>query len=262
VTAVGVGQPSAADHLAILGEAMHRTAVTIAALLLVTATTPVLAGGGPPKLANIEVGPYLIALYNDSPDLVTGSNTLTVKVPDLAAEHAVRLELAGPNGEHLAVPLRPVIVLDQVDDGEHSHADEQADAHGAPAAAPSVGNNVAHGPTEAHEAVGHEQAPADPHAAHGVAAPANHEPSEPPHRESETYLARGSVSIPSTGRWTARIVVRDPHGAESVGETPVTVAQGGPSRLYLGFTGTLIFGSMLFGMIRRRRGPSRAAVAR
>ena len=43
---------------------------------------------GEPKLANIEAGPYLAGLYNDSPELATGSNVLTVKIPGLSAEHS------------------------------------------------------------------------------------------------------------------------------------------------------------------------------
>ena len=127
----------------------------------------------------------------------------------------------------------------------------------------TVASHDAHGSSDARgAAVGHAPATADPRAAQGGVAPVTHEPAEAAHSQSETYLARGSVSLPSTGRWTARLVVRDPHGGETIGEVPVQVVQGGPSRLYLGFTGTLIFGSMLFGMIRRRRGSARAAVAR
>ena len=70
------------------------------------------------------------------------------------------------------------------------------------------------------------------------------------------YMARGSVSVPSKGTWTARLSIRDAHGDEMIGETQVEVTEGGPNRLYLGFTGSLIFGSMLFGLIQRRR-PSR-----
>lgn len=45
---------------------MRRTAVAIAALLLASAAPSVLASGGPPKLANIEAGPFVAPLYNDS----------------------------------------------------------------------------------------------------------------------------------------------------------------------------------------------------
>ena len=242
---------------------MRRAAVAIAALLLASTATPVLASGGQTKLANVEAGPYLAALYNDSPDLATGSNVLTVKVPSLSPEHVLRLDLIGPNREQIAVPLRPVIVLDEVDDGEHSHADGQADPHAAPVAVTTVASHDAHGPADDHGATAtHSPAPADAHGGHGSTAPATHEPPESVQARSETYLARGTVSLPSAGAWTVRLVVLDPHGVETAGETPVKAIQGGPSRLYLGFTGTLIFGSMLFGMIQRRRQPARAAVAR
>lgn len=78
---------------------------------------------------------------------------------------------------------------------------------------------------------------------------------------TETYLARGSVSLPTTGTWTAHLVIRDSHGDTVAGEVPLAVFEGGPSTLYLGFTGSLIFGSMLFGLVLRRQ-KGRAPITR
>ncbi|MCC7368751.1 MAG: hypothetical protein IT306_10035 [Chloroflexi bacterium] len=296
---------------------MRRTAVAVAALLLAAGTTPALAGGGLPKVASIEVGPHRAAVHNDSPSLLTGSNTLTVEIGDLTADHRVSLMLIGPRGEQIAVPLGPVIVLDgpggghgggeaSAPNGEDNHASVPADDHAAAPAASSAKADThgtvardAHGAAESHgtsvtapaardsqgapvqaklatavDSHAASPAAADPHGAgtqdghattasspspatgHDEAGPAAADADHG--HETQEYMARGAVSLPSTGTWTARLVIRDAHGEEMVGEAPVQVEQGGPNRLYLGVSGSLIFGSMLFGMIQRRREPTRS----
>ena len=293
---------------------MRRIAVAFAALLLAAGTTPALAGGGLPKVTSIEVGPHRASIHNDSPSVLTSSNTLTVEIADLTADHRVSLTLVGPNGERIAVPLSAVAVLDGPDGGhgggEDSHAagpaddhaatsDGQADkpgdhgaaakdphgaadSHGTTAVAPAAKDNhgVPSAPVQAKlapaaDSHGASAGVADPHGSaakddHGSLATApsttdGHDEALPgvadvAHGDkTEAYLARGSVSVPTTGDWTARLTIRDPHGEEMVGEAPVLVVEGGPSKLYLSFTGSLIFGSMLFGLVLRRR-KSRAPI--
>ncbi|MCC6178474.1 MAG: hypothetical protein IT305_24475, partial [Chloroflexi bacterium] len=293
---------------------MRRIAVALAALVLAAGASPVLAGGGTPKLTNIDAGPHLAELSNDSPSLMTGSNTLTVQIRDLPADHAVLLTLEGPNGGHVAVPLTRVTVLGDLEDDHHSHAEDgddhsstPADAHAAPVAAhvqqptgdsqgattvspqvatdshasmtgaamaahdghgtpatpaparpaPVADTHAATQPADAQAApmAGHSMQPADNHAIADVHATDEHgaQTAQGHNEDTGLYLARGSVSLPSTGTWVARLVIRDPHGDEVFGETPLAVTEGGPSKVYLGFTGSLIFGSMLFGLIQRRR---------
>ena len=292
---------------------MSRIAVALAALLLAAGASPVLAGGGTPKLVNIDAGPHLAELSNDSPSLMTGSNTLTVQIRDLPADHTVLLALEGPNGARVAVPLTRVIVLGDLEDDHHSHAEDGDDHSSTPSdahAAPVEGNvqpttSDPHGgmtmspmaadghasmtgaATSAHDSHGAPATPAPPKPApiadahagvqpadsrgaatsgHGTKPSDDHaiadacgtdehgvNTTQTPGQATETYLARGTVSLPSTGTWNARLVIRDPDGEEVVGEMPITVTEGGPSKLYLGFTGSLIFGSMLFGLIQRRR---------
>lgn len=292
---------------------MRRIAVALAVLLLAAGASPVLAGGGTPKLGNIDAGPHLAELSNDSPSLMTGSNTLTVQIRDLPADHTVLLALEGPNGARVAVPLTRVIVLGDLEDDHHSHdesgddhsstppdahtapaganvqpstsdphggmtmspmaADGHAsmtgaavaahDGHGTPATpaparpAPVADTHAAIQPADLHGAAmsRHGTKPTDDHAVSDAHGSDGHgiDTTQTPGQTSETYLARGTVSLPSTGSWNARLVIRDPAGEEVVGETPIIVTEGGPSTLYLGFTGSLIFGSMLFGLIQRRR---------
>jgi hypothetical protein len=73
--------------------------------------TTALASGGLPKLADLQAGPYDIALHNDSPSLVVGRNVLTLEVPSEAASKDVRLSLVSANGETVAVSLRTVTVI-------------------------------------------------------------------------------------------------------------------------------------------------------
>ena len=273
---------------------MRRIAIAIAALLLAAGSSPVMAGGGVPKLANVDAGPHTAEIFNDSPSVLTGANTVTVKIRELSADHTVQLELIGPNGEHVQVRIARVILLDPLDDDEHSHAEDvdddgaKSDGHAAKsgdhAAKPDDHNTVArdtHGVINSHgEPVAPVQAKVAPVAdAHGgrpasvnlhsagvkgdhgsatsvASAAAAHDEAQADDGhgdKTEAYVARGSVSVPSTGLWTARLSIRDEHGEEMVGETQVQVSEGGPNRLYLGFTGGLIFGSMLFGLIQRRR---------
>jgi hypothetical protein len=69
----------------------------------------------------------------------------------------------------------------------------------------------------------------------------------------ESYLARGQANLPSTGRWIAHLSMRGQRGEIFTGQAPLEVVEGGPNRLYLGATGLLMGGSLLFGLIQRRR---------
>ena len=107
---------------------MRRFVLPVAVVLAVAGAAPAFADGGLPELANLHVGSFTAALHNDSPTLVTGSNSLTVEVPALPDRHAVSLSLSGPHGQRLDVPLRAVQVLDGAADEHsgHTHAHDMA----------------------------------------------------------------------------------------------------------------------------------------
>ncbi len=76
------------------------------------------------------------------------------------------------------------------------------------------------------------------------------------------YLARGTASLGTAGLWQARLVVAGPGQERYAAQTIVEVRPGGPNRLYLAGTGSVIGGFLLFGIVQRRRQASSAGKAR
>src|SRR5919201_1438151 len=113
---------------------MRRFVLPVAVVLAVAGAAPAFADGGLPELANLQVGSFSATLHNDSPTLVTGSNSLTIEVPALPDRHTVNLSLSGPHGQHLDVPLRPLQVIGAPADEHGGHTDAPAVVPGAAAA--------------------------------------------------------------------------------------------------------------------------------
>jgi len=67
-----------------------------------------------------------------------------------------------------------------------------------------------------------------------------------------SFDARGKAVINTPGTWTIAVDITG-HGGTQSAQTSVDVVRGGPSRLYLGFTGLLIGGSITYGVAQRRR---------
>jgi hypothetical protein len=206
---------------------MRQLALPAAALLVAASTTVASAGAGLPKVAEVQAGPYRAALHNDSPAVRKGGNTLTVEIPSLPPGQIVALQLRSSGGQLLRVPLVPLVQL-QGDVSGHdasAAAGELDDHHGA-----------AHG-TDQMSGYGEATAP---------------------------YMARGRVSVPTTGTWEAQLTIRDGHGdgldgsSEAMyGHADLDVVEGGPNPWYLGATGSLMGGALLFGAVQRRRGARR-----
>jgi hypothetical protein len=220
---------------------MHRTVPLLAAALSFAVAVPAMASGGLPLLSSIEAGPYSIALYNDSPTLVTGRNVLTLEIPAAADSARVQFELVASGGQSFPVRLRPVSVLG----GGGSTANDMAgmaDMPGMPA------NSAPDG----HSAGGHSPAGTSESAAPGAA----------PHASAaEGTLLRGAVDLPTAGNWTARLSVVGPAGEAYTVETALNAEYGGPNRLYLLVTGSLMAAVVVFGTVMRRLHRSQAVAA-
>ena len=67
------------------------------------------------------------------------------------------------------------------------------------------------------------------------------------------FLLRGTAELPKTGPWRARVEVTDTTGTVQSAEQELRAIDGGPNRVYLAATGTLIGGALVFGVIARRR---------
>jgi hypothetical protein len=67
------------------------------------------------------------------------------------------------------------------------------------------------------------------------------------------YLLRGTANLPNAGAWRARVEIIDTTGTVQSAEQDLSAVNGGPNRIYLAATGTLIVGSLLVGVIGRRR---------
>ena len=238
---------------------MRLVLASLIAILLAIGASTVFAGGGLPQVGQIQVGPYAAALHNDSPTLITGANALTVEIPDLPAGSRVSLSLDGPDGTSVVVPLKTVRVLGGHSDGGHGGGDaqnaEKTDDHGGKA---SAGHGAAQ-TGDSHSAAdsgGHGAAVVTLPRIPGMPKQADH-----PH-ETATFLARGTVKIPSTGTWMARLVVLDEHGTIYAGEASLDAERGGPNRLYIGVVGSLMVGALVYGAAHRLRRPTRAAKAK
>jgi hypothetical protein len=245
---------------------MRSLALPAAALLLMASVTSAGAGPGLPKVASLTAGPYTATLHNDSPTLRKGANTLTVEISSLPPDHHVTLQLRGPTGQVLHVPLRPVKVLGGV--GGHGDAPgahgaersphaEELDSHGKGDA--KVDN---HGKVDDHDrakalpvpaAAPHSQGLAHNESRSALVAADDDHGSAKNGGTGEAFMARGGVRLPVTGTWRAELLIRDDHGDLLAGEVSVAAVDGGPNPIYLATTGSLIGGSLLFGAIQRRR---------
>lgn len=90
--------------------------------------------------------------------------------------------------------------------------------------------------------VGGQQTTTDMSGMEGMAMPV---PSE--------YLMRGAAELPKTGTWRARVEITDTTGTVHSAEQELSAVDGGPNRIYLAATGTLITGALVVGVIGRRR---------
>jgi len=233
--------------------AARSAALILAAALAVATAAPVLAGGGLPHLSNFEAGPHVVALYNDSPTLVTGRNVLTLEVPPDADPASAVLDLANAAGRSIHVQLRKVSVRGGGESGGHGGAG----GHGAAGEASSAHASG--------HASGHDSSGASGHSAAGSAASGVHQAGTP-EQAVEGAVApkvrlRGAVDIPATGTWTARLRLADSSGVTYTAEATLAAVDGGPNRLYLVLTGSLIGGAVLLGTIVRRLRPAPAVAA-
>jgi hypothetical protein len=144
-----------------------------------------------------------------------------------------------------------------------------------PSDAHSVGHGDTHAAAQTDAASGREVSGMD-HAAPGTshdmpgmahdmgamghAAPGDGQQVEPLHDASSgppaggvTHRARGSVSVPESGTWRARLVIRKDAGASFVAEATLKAEDSGPNAFYLAGTGLLISGFLLYGATQRRR---------
>lgn len=226
---------------------MRKTIWVLALLIALAVPAPAMAGAGLPQLARLEVGSYQAQLLGDSPQLHTGTNTITVSVPGLFSDNSVSLEFVGPKGQIVQVPLRTLVVLDGPDAGHDAAHDES----------PTTNSPTVESPTPDSHSHSHEAAPAvvvDPsHAdhhgsqdSHGEAAStAGHGHDD--HDES-AYQIRGKAVLPESGPWTAVLSI---DGAAE--EFRFNVVPGGPNRLFVGATGSVMGAALVFGVVGRRR---------
>ena len=196
------------------GVFMRNVVLFIAAALALAGATPVLASGGLPRLGDLRAGPYDIVLYNDSPALITGRNALTLELPSGVDQDGVRFVLLGAAGQALPVPLRSVTVRGGAADAH------QSDGTG--------GHN--------------SEMPGMPGMSHGQ---------EPAATTATSTMLRGTVDLPNAGRWQASVSVVDHAGAIHTDEMTLDAVEGGPNRLYLLATASLIGGALVIGVAAR-----------
>jgi hypothetical protein len=240
-----------------------RTLATLLSLLVVLAVpTRTWASAGLPQIASLQVGPYRVQIWNDSPSLRTWDNTVTLAVPDLPNGGQVYLALQSPAGRTVAVPLQPLRVLDGPDTAGHgdgpdttgndNHAGQEADAHGHDGAGEADG----HGHDSAAQADAHGHDSAAETDAHGHGGDGHDEAQSGHHGGSLPvggYLARGRVKLDQPGTWQLTVTVTGDPAGKQAATIPVTVVDGSPNRVYLGATGLIMTGTVLYGALHRRR---------
>lgn len=214
---------------------MRRLATLLGLFVLLSVPTRAWASAGLPQIASLHVGPYHVQIWNDSPSLRTGNNTVTLAVPDLPSGGRVYLALQSPAGRTVAAPLQPLLVLDGPETAGH-----EADAH----SEGGTGEADAHGHDGAEETAVHGHG-GDGHDEVG----AGHHGSPLP---VGGYLARGRVKLDQPGTWQVTVTVAGDPAGEQVTTIPVTVVDGSPNRVYLGATGLLMTGAVLYGAVNRR----------
>lgn len=244
---------------------MHRLAIPAAIALLLTSTIPAWAGGGLPTLADLTVGPFRTILRNDSSTLAIGANRLTVEAPSLPADHQVSLWLIGPHGQRVTVPLRAPITLGAA---SHGHDAEPTGLHtGDPrtagpnfsgarrpttpatsdhAASTTGGHGASHGSVAGASPPPAAARPSSPAAANG-------EVDDPDHAHG--FLGYGVARVDVAGVWLAQFEIRDPQGRALSAATRLDAVDTSPNPVYLGASGLVIGGSLLMGVLQRRRRP-------
>lgn len=233
---------------------MRKFAAAATLLLAVSVAAPAWASAGLPKLATLQLDKAKATLYNDSPTLLTGSNTLTLEIADLPEGLLVDLKLVGPEGQIIPVDLRPLTITEG-----------PADAHGGDAHA--EGDDHAEATDDHSEAADSHDQPADSHGnevqdSHDEPQLDDHAAAEADDHAAAGYNVRGKVSVPTTGHWKVVVELKDAHGVAASAQAEVEVERGGPSRVYLGFTGLLMGGTAVYSLIERRRQSTRGEVAK
>jgi len=210
---------------------MRNAVLLVGATLGLIVATPALASGGLPRLGELHAGPHQVVLYNDSPGLVVGQNTLSLELPPGVSGDAVQLALLHKANETLLVSMHPVIELANADAGATSHGDA-AGAH-----APAPPGHDMHGMTMPMPVptAGYSQATMDAMPGMGSTAP----------------MVRGTVNVPSEGSWRVHLTVTDQDGHVYADEITLEAAPGGPNQLYLIATGSLIAGALFVGLAAR-----------
>jgi hypothetical protein len=252
---------------------MRLAGYPMALVLLLTGTAPMEAGVGMPQIGSIQIGPHRVHVLNDSIGLRKGRNMLTVHVPGLPPGHGVTLHLHGPRGELVEVPLRSLHVVGDPGAGHgaltavtavaavaHERPADGHHVHGASPPAPAAHREAAHRDAAHGSPHPHEGAPgASDHDATAHGAVHGDAPHGPGHGGMALagYAVRGTARLPSTGAWRALVTVSDGQGPSLSGELPIDAIEDGPNPLYLGLVGLLTGGSVLYGVIQRRRGEGR-----
>lgn len=209
---------------------MRYTTWASALLLTLAAATPALASVGLPRLASLDVGPYQATLLGDSPQLHTGTNTITLAVPELPHEAKVALQFVGPKGQVVRVPLKPLVVLSGPE-GDHG---AKVDDHGSA----KVDDHGDGGDDHGNAKVGDHGDGGDDHGGGEV--------------DANASQLRGKAVLKEIGAWKAVLTI------DGVSEAfTFDVVQGGPNRLFVGFAGSVMGGAILFGIVERRRKPGR-----
>ena len=208
-------------------------AIPAALLLILGAAAPALAGGGLPVLSSMKAGNTEVTIYGDSMFVHTGTNTLTVEATGLPEGAAIALNLIGPDGKTVVVPLRPLRVVAGPADAHGGDHENESDGH--------------ESEDSGHESDGdaHETESTQHGSSHD--AQADQHGDEPAESESPVWF-RGKASVPTTGTWKAQLEIG---GAKATDE--LKVVGNGPSPLYLAFTGVIMGGTITYGAIQRRR---------
>jgi len=234
---------------------MRRLILPLMIAYLLAMGAPAQAGGGLPKLTTLQVGHRTVAIHGDSAVARTGANVLTMEITEWTDGSEVSLTLVGPTGQKIAVPLLPVRVIEG-----------PADAHG--------GGGAEQGATAGHDAqpaATHDAAPANAHGSastdHGAmnmsgskatdhSATQTPEPAADDHgTASGTYTVRGKASLPTAGPWQVMVAITQAGEAPESAEAMLDAEYGGPHPLYLTGAGALMGGSVLYGVIQKRRIP-------
>jgi hypothetical protein len=163
-----------------------------------------------------------------------------------AHAHAAGTQPAGAHAAHGATAPAPAPAAHR-DHGATPGSSAAHDGHAGPGTPPVPGH-------DGHAAAGVAPRPAPPEAAAGHDDAAHGGGHGAPALAG--YAVRGSVRLPGPGPWRAVLTVGDGQGPPVTGEFRAEATAGGAHPLYLGVTGLLAGGSILYGAVRRRAGRS------